>query len=366
VTRAAGELDALTQKLAKQEDLFFFVQRSQEKAMSEMAAKLQDTSTEFQEQLNTCNKKVDADQAKQELERGLASLARQNDYLRSKVIVKLNEFVEHIEKMNTTIQDHEHCLRHHAEEIENRSTKYDLLACRHLVDNCVTKAQFHREFGELKKVVSWHSGKIENFGLNNGSSMRPRKHQRRVRSKMHSLKSSVDGESSSEASYGGTSSVAHQQIMPQPKYHFEPEELVQPMLDNVEEQDEVIAGGGSEFHRASSRISVADSGAEDSWSECSGSNSTLVLQVLQQQLEAVSMGVLGLAHLALKEVRLGTSRNARLVQEKEMLEELANVRHWITNKVVPSGWDPSKITTLALRCTHPRKDEIKGPSAGVS
>jgi len=366
VTRVGGEIDTVTQNFAKQENLFDFIQRSQEKAMSEMAANLQDTSKEFEEQLNLCSKKVDADQSKRELRRDFDAISRDNDDLRWKVAEKLNEFVLHLEKVHTKIYDHEHCLKHHAEEIENRSTKFDLLICRNQIEKCVSQDEFHREFGELKKIVNWQSGKLENSGLLVGS-MRPNKNRRQgKKNAMLSVRSSADGESSSEASYGGTSPIAHQPVMPRPKIPPETHESVQPMLSNVEEADEVFADGESEPQGASTRVSVNDSGHDDSdesSSEHSVSGSTLVMR---QQLEAVAMGLLGIAHLTLKEVRLGTSRNARLAQEKEMLEELANVRHWITNRFVPSGWDPSKITTLALRCTHPREDELRGPSPQVS
>jgi len=368
VRRTTAEVEILTKSFAKQEELSEYIQRSQDKAMSELSAKLQETNNELKEQVGLCTKKVDSDRTSQELTRHLGHLSKENDDLRLKVVSKLKDFVEHIEKMHVGMQDHEHALRHHAEEIENRSTKYDLLICRNQVDKCASKDEFNREFGELKKIVNWQSGKIENFGLNMGGVMRPRKHLRRNRSKLHSRRSSnADGESSSEASYGGHSSVANgPTTMLRQKHIAEPEETVQlqPVLGNVEEADEIIADAEeSDPQRdASSRASVGDSD-DDSSSEHSVSSSTLVLR---QQLEAVAMGMVGLAHLALKEVRLGTSRNARLAQEKEMLEELANVRHWITNRVVPSGWDPSKITTVALRCTHPREDELKGPSPQVS
>jgi len=336
ITRAGGEIHTLTQNFAKQKKSFVMFQESQTQAMSKMVAMLQDTSKELKEQLDLCSAKVDADRTKQELNHELGALYRETDDLRS------------------TIQDHEWRLQHHTEEIKSRSTQ------REVLNKCASKDEFHRELGELKKIMSWQSGKIEKIGLS-GLSMGQGKHLRHGRRKLHSRRSSADGESSSEASNGGTSSVAHQPIILRPKLPNESEESVQPALGNLEEADEVTAE--YEPQGVSSPALLGDSGDDDVSSEYSVSSST---HVLRQQLEAISMGVLGLAHLSLKEVRLGTSRTARLAQEKEILEELANVRHWITNKVVPSGWDPSKITTVALRCTHPREDEMKGPTPQVS
>jgi len=339
VTKAGAEIDTLTQDLAKKEDLFVLFQESQTQAMSEMVALHEETTKELKEQLNLCSTKVGAERITQELNCGFVAFSRENDDLRS------------------TIQDHERRLQHHTDEIKNRSTQQDMRTCRNLVDKCASKDEFHRELGELKQIINWQLGKIEQLGMNGGS-IAPRKHLRRGRSKMNSRKSSANGEDSSEAGNGGTSAVSNQHCVPRANFPNEPQEPIQPMLCNVEEADEVVAM--SKPQRAPARAFAGDSDSDHSSSELSG---TLVLR---QQLEAVAMGVLGLAHLALKEVRLGTSRNARLVQEKEVLEELANVRHWITNKVVPSGWDPSKLRTLALRCTHPREDEIKGPSPQVS
>merc|ERR1711871_1225249 len=33
----------------------------------------------------------------------------------------------------------------------------------------------------------------------------------------------------------------------------------------------------------------------------------------------------------------------------DLLEQLNDVRHWVTHQSMPPGWDPSKLTTMALR-----------------
>lgn len=87
---------------------------------------------------------------------------------------------------------------------------------------------------------------------------------------------------------------------------------------------------------------------------------------LRKQLEAMAMALLGLAHLVLRPPMVGGSRNARLWQQHELLEELKSLRHWVTNRVLPAGWDMSKLTTIALRCTHPRQEEVHLPVPQVS
>merc|ERR1719498_1282804 len=99
------------------------------------------------------------------LRKDLTALSTLCEGLQTRTILKLNEFVDHISKLHETIDDHEHCLRHHAEEIENRSTKYDLLLCQSQIDKCVAQEQYGVDLGDLKKVVAWQTNKIENFGL---------------------------------------------------------------------------------------------------------------------------------------------------------------------------------------------------------
>merc|ERR1719161_2894443 len=85
----------------------------------------------------------------------LTNLSHICEGLQTRTIQKLNEFVDHIGKLHETIDDHEHCLRHHAEEIENRSTKYDLLLCQSQIDKCVAQEDYTTEVQDLKKVIAW-------------------------------------------------------------------------------------------------------------------------------------------------------------------------------------------------------------------
>merc|ERR1719335_1943557 len=83
--------------------------------------------------------------------------------------------------------------------------------------------------------------------------------------------------------------------------------------------------------------------------------------LLRSQLESLSMGVVGLAHATLREPKLGESRQDRLLLGKELIEMLGAVRHWITHKTAPKGWDPTKLLSVGLRCAHPSgKDSTPG------
>jgi hypothetical protein len=104
-----------------------------------------------------------------QLRKEVNSLGTICEGLQRRTTLKLNEFVDHISKLHETIDDHEHCLRHHAEEIENRSTKYDLLLCQNQIDKCVSREDYDAQLADMKGVVSWQTNKIENLGLGVGS-----------------------------------------------------------------------------------------------------------------------------------------------------------------------------------------------------
>merc|ERR1719335_2005144 len=75
--------------------------------------------------------------------------------------------------------------------------------------------------------------------------------------------------------------------------------------------------------------------------------------LVRTQLESLSLGVVSLAQCTLREPKLGESRQQRLEREQELIEHLKATRHWITHKTAPGGWDPQKLLSLGLQCTHP-------------
>merc|ERR1719487_1425355 len=73
--------------------------------------------------------------------------------LKNKCVSKLNEFSDHFAKLHVTMRDHEHCLTHHAEEIENRATKYGVLTLQNRFENYVTMEKFEKNLEELKRML---------------------------------------------------------------------------------------------------------------------------------------------------------------------------------------------------------------------
>eukprot|EP00811_Abedinium_folium_P019841 NODE_2880_length_2127_cov_8.739500.p1 GENE.NODE_2880_length_2127_cov_8.739500~~NODE_2880_length_2127_cov_8.739500.p1 ORF type:complete len:629 (+),score=196.11 NODE_2880_length_2127_cov_8.739500:100-1986(+) len=273
------------------------------------------------------------------------SLSHAVKSFQSQTLSKMSEVGEHFTNLHDTINDHEHCLAHHAEEIENRGTKYDLLMVQGQIDKSTTKDELDREIRELKNLLSWQSGKIETFAL--GSSM-PRPKAKRLRTPRKSTKSNA----SSTVGGSGTDPDSNNGLGTEPA--GDAEHSTARSLDAFAPD---CAEGDEEDESSSSapEVEVANDVVE-----------TANLSLLRTQVEGLAMGVVGLAHLLFRDSRLGQSRNARLTEERDLLTQLQDLRHWITHKAWPAGWDPTKITTCALKCSHPRADQPVQPLPQLS
>mmetsp|Transcript_17819 Transcript_17819/g.41542 ORF Transcript_17819/g.41542 Transcript_17819/m.41542 type:complete len:196 (-) Transcript_17819:197-784(-) len=76
------------------------------------------------------------------------------------------------------------------------------------------------------------------------------------------------------------------------------------------------------------------------------------------QIETMACGLVVLAHLVLLEPKLGQSRQARLEKEKDFLGQLLDLRHWITHRQVPPGWNPDSLVTAALRAANAYEGDL--------
>lgn len=315
-----------------------------------VAIELRPRREEFDELSGGLNKKVDG-------------LSTNLESLQTHTVLKMNEFVDHFGQLHEMLDDHEHCLKHHAEELENRSTKYDLLVCQGQIEKCAIKDEVDRELSELQKVVGWQTNKIENFGLsiqmaNQGKGPKTKKKKVASRgpvSQSSSVMSAAPGGTDDTQSDNGAAQV---------------EESAQGGSDSMAAIVEAVAEPESPVKRDSPHAAAEEEhedeeeeeAEEDDIDDEDSPNALL----LKEQLEGLSMATVGLAHLCLREPKLGASRQARLEQEKELLEQLKNLRHWITHKAAPSGWKPETLVTAALRCTHPVDAADPGPLPQVS
>lgn len=77
--------------------------------------------------------------------------------------IKIEEFFERLMDLESMLNDHEHCLEHHGEELLNRSTKYDMITCQQRIDKCALKERLETEIKELQKTLNWQHVKLENL-----------------------------------------------------------------------------------------------------------------------------------------------------------------------------------------------------------
>lgn len=286
--------------------------------------------------------------------------------LQTRTILKLNEFVDHVGKLHEAIDDHEHCLRHHAEEIENRSTKYDLLLCQSQIDKCVAQEDYTTEVQDLKKVIAWQTNKIENFGLGGGGGFEKvgRGHHRHKR---RQSAGSYRGVSHSRASMG--SSLSNRSGQNQARSMTQDGFLADNMEASLDEGATEGSAGREKNHpidataeddgAGSPRGSVSkesvqspDPSPDEEFDDDRSVMSASTSSVLASQVEALAMALVGMAHLVLAPPKLGASSHTKNEHKAEMLAQLGDLRHWITHKTMPPGWDPSKLTTIALRFAH--------------
>jgi len=131
-------------------------------------------------------------------------------------------------------------------------------------------------------------------------------------------------------------------------------EAASPMLQNprTKRSMSIVSMGGASLGPGGPRGLL---GSRQRQQDHKGESS--LVSLLQQQMECLSQGLLGLAHAALRQPVLGLSRQVRLDREMSLLEHLKSVLHWVTHRKAPHSWDPMKLTTLALECAQFSEEE---------
>jgi len=385
---STAKLEALVADCGKHREETHAKFRIADKATVDVSLKLRETCESLEKSLERRVKKDDIQQFRTDLTSRMGSLTEDCGELRSQVTVKLNEFCDHFKKVQDAMDDHEHCLRHHAEEIENRASKYDVLICQNQIDKAAKKDDFVREAQELRQMLNWQSGKIESFGLltsgmgvGGKASFRAshKKFKKASRASSCRIRSPATSVSSTDASMhqvreGGSEGRRHSHSIPGSGPPSQRGSVIGEKLQvaaeaaiEANEKQVTSLSVWSEAANASTNADGAEEEEEDYDSEEEMSEEDWgASSIVKQQLEAVTMALVGLGHLLLREQKLGQTRDGRLRQEREMLSELQNLRYWVTNRIAKAGWDPTKITTMALACAHPRDDELKRPLPQVS
>jgi len=381
--KAVKRLSVLTEDLGRHREDSKEMILKMESATGDVRTQLKRTKTSLQEDIETRAPKAKAESDLRSQGQELIALRVQTESLKETVLHKLNLFRDHFTKLGEVVDDHEHCMRHHAEEIENRSTKYDVLLCQHQIDRCARKEEIGREAAEIRKVLSWQSSKIEalvlttsglSIGAGAAAAKRGARKTRKITMPGKSGRTSrntsqvTSSHGSSRGSPGDTVltmvSEAADEVEDGPMVEGTLSTLQVASLPGADSDGQLFQEGSpdNDDNDVSDEEVDLPPGEDDAESEDERGTSGQV----REQLEAVAAGLVGLGNLILREPRLGQGRDARLRQEKEMLDELSNLRHWVTNRMLPAGWDPSKITTVALACAHPRDNELKRPLPQVT
>jgi len=353
----------------------------------------------------------DVHELESHLRKEVNSLGTICEGLQRRTTLKLNEFVDHISKLHETIDDHEHCLRHHAEEIENRSTKYDLLLCQNQIDKCVSREDYDAQLADMKGVVSWQTNKIENLGLGLGSGHKKKPEKDMMspsstssRSKFHPMLPETKSKDEDTPSRQLLTDAMESDVVQVQRYESLSVDgvVAEPMVQlgsnggqDVQEEATMSANGemnttsdkighnekvdevedtrtnasapAKHLHASLEKAPGVDESKEEEQEEDDDDDEPLGRQIsldrvsemsvstrdtVRQQLEAVAMALVALAHMLLAPPRLGQSNQAKNDLKSELLDQLSDLRHWVTHQTMPPGWDPSKLTTMSLRLAH--------------
>jgi len=281
--------------------------------------KITEDCKDFNHRIDEVDNRVDlsaTNKSLQEKEAALLAKVKQNETSVKEVKkvsgLKLSELVTRLVEYQTILEDHEHALQHQAEELLNRSTKYDLMLCERRIDDCALREKVDGEVKDLQNMARWQSAKLEKLCLHIGFSGRRR----------------AAGENEAGDGFGEEGPEVSQ-------------------MDSL---------------RQSTSLFV----------DSRGTGATELVGMLREQLERVAQGILGLSHLVFRGVSLPTaSREDRQLREAEMIHHLSCIVDWITHKKAPADWDTVKFTSLVMSLSVPsdfdrRRSALLSVSRGPS
>lgn len=248
--------------------------------------------------------------------------------------------------------DHEHCLQHHAEEIGTRATKYDLVVCQQRIDRCAVKERVDAQHEELQKMLEWQTAKMSNMGFGGD-----------LGGEAFAMEADDDiaNNDDLDPDLVGVPSIvveADRGLSPAPGAASAGDRAPSPSSPSnarSKRSMSILSVGGSVA--SGQRIGAGAQPFRNRQQAGQAESAPLIL--LQQQMESLAQGVLGLAHAALRQPVLGLSRQVRVDREMSLLDHLKSVLHWVTHRKAPHYWDPVKLTSLALECAQFSEEEKK-------
>jgi len=237
----------------------------------------------------------------------------------------------------------------------------------------VSQEDYQTKLQELEKVMAWQTNKIENFGLGVGSGTgRSAKKLPAGSRRMTRRSSSMLMDPNRLMAITSTESIASTDpedpaasVAPtESVWHSEANPIAELDAPKVIPEDDAELHAGANAEQAPSPMEENETHAlpeEGYHSERNDRHERFSVMsavpaatssVLGAQVEALAMAILCVAHMCLATPKLGMSHHQKTEQRQDILDNLQDLRHWITHKTMPPGWDPGKLTTMALTVAH--------------
>jgi len=289
--------------------------------------------------LDLCITRDEQGQLKTELVDRIAESEASFKFFGTDTTHRMQEVVERVSEFQHILQDHEHALQHQAEELLNRSTKYDLLVCSQRVDKCAVKDKVEQDVLDLDQKVTWITTKMDqlSFSMSFGGDMGSGEPGTAApRAPPPGSQSADQAEAPATAvatvpEVAGTAGDAGLAVAPASPAVVVAAAAAPPREEQPKEPHSPKTPAVHHFAGA-----ISATGTEN-WG------------LVHQQLESMAQALLGLGNAMLRSSMKGVTHEVRLEREAELMHHLECLLHWIMHRMAPASWDPVQLTTLALR-----------------
>mmetsp|Transcript_122380 Transcript_122380/g.391547 ORF Transcript_122380/g.391547 Transcript_122380/m.391547 type:complete len:810 (-) Transcript_122380:69-2498(-) len=301
--------------------------------------------------------------------------------LKAESINKIQEMNARVAEFQILLEDHEHALQHHAEELLNRSTKYDLVVCQQRIDHCAIKDKVDKDFKELQETVMWQSSQLEVLGYGKsfggglggglGGGQAVYTSSRSGTMDLSQFVAAQQQQSSRAAIAQDFATGSLQEDLREDSLGSLEEQIAAAAAATAALEEASASGAGATVlaalafaeGQASARLSSSPRPGTSLGSvmfgarpppempvDGAGQAQTEVYSLLRMQMETMAQALLALGRLTRRESPCGLTREQRKHAETELLEHMSCLLHWITNRRAPFSWDSGRLASLALRC----------------
>lgn len=409
----ADVLATLRRDMNRQKDDIDRRIRAAGKATDDLGAKVGRTGKDIKEERDA--RLLEEIKTQESITKIYAAIAKAEDQASANHEKAMNTCAE----LQTTADVHSEKLNLHTKDILDSATKTDAKTLSDGVAKSVAREVYKKDMGELKKIIDYHTGKLDSIGMQVSvlsSAGMSGKGKDKKSKKVKTLKKdpSAASKMSETASTGMASGeVSLQSLSESPEPHgeaagdtpqvggpedqegFEDADAAEPAA-KVERSSIMSIPESPESPESPARAVAAaepvaaakerevrpeeeeeeeveeeeeeDEEEEDEEDDDDSEYSDSPGEVqLREQVQSVCLGLVCLGqHVLRGPPQCGISRQNRLLQEKDLLEELLALRQWITQRSVPPGWSPDKLISVSLRYAHPNPQEVHGPQPEMS